>query len=71
MGQFSANNQVARFAAGNPPLNAMVSVQIADTLVIHFDRSVTANDPLIDELSIEDVALTELNEVTGTAQQDF
>ncbi|ELU00034.1 hypothetical protein CAPTEDRAFT_188786, partial [Capitella teleta] len=70
-GQFSADNQVARFASGNPALNAMVAVQIADTSVIHFDRSVTANDPLIDELSIEDIDLNELNEVTGTAQQDF
>ncbi|WP_419534679.1 cadherin-like domain-containing protein [Endozoicomonas sp.] len=70
-GQFSADNQVARFAAGNPPLNAMVAVQIADTSVIHFDRSVTANDPLADDLSLEDIDLNELNEVTGTAQQDM
>ncbi|WP_066015996.1 cadherin-like domain-containing protein [Endozoicomonas atrinae] len=70
-GQFSADNQVARFAAGNPPLNAMVAVQIADTSVIHFDHSVTADDPLIDDLPMDDIELDGMSEVTGTAQQDL
>lgn len=56
-GQFSSENQVARFAAGSPALNAMVAVQIADTSVIYFDRSITANDPLVDELSLEGIDL--------------
>ena len=47
-GQFSTENQVARFAAGNPPLNAMVAVQVADTSVLHFDWAKTADIPLID-----------------------
>ena len=46
-GQFSTENQVARFAAGNPPLNAMVAVQVADTSVIHFDWTETADIPLV------------------------
>ena len=65
-GQFSSDSLVARFAAGNPPLNAIIAVQIADTSVIHFDRSVTADDPLVDDVSLD----TGLNEVTGTSQQD-
>ncbi len=70
-GQFSSDNQVARFAAGNPPLNAMVAVQIADTSVIHFDHSVTADDPLIDDLPMDEIELDGMSEVTGTAQQDL
>ena len=65
-GQFSSDSLVARFVAGNPPLNAIIAVQIADTSVIHFDRSVTADDPLVDDVSLD----TGLNEVTGTSQQD-
>ena len=45
-GQFSTEKQIARFAANNPPLNAMIAVQIADTSVIQFDWTETANVPL-------------------------
>ena len=70
-GQFSTENQVARFAAGNPPLNAMVAVQVADTSVIHFDWTQTADTPLIDaEISTSQGASNSQSKIMGTHQAD-
>ena len=65
-GQFSTENQIARFAANNPPFNAIIAVQIADTSIIQFDRSVTSDIPLTDE----SVATESQNAVTGTTAAD-
>ena len=65
-GQFSTESQIARFASNNPPFNAIVAVQIADTSVIQFDRSITSGIPLTDESAVAD----DLNTITGTATAD-
>ena len=70
-GQFSTENQVARFAANNPPLNAMVAVQVADTSVIHFDWTETADIPLVDsEISTSQGISNSQSQIVGTHQAD-
>ncbi|KEQ17775.1 tandem-95 repeat protein [Endozoicomonas numazuensis] len=68
-GQFSTENQIARFAANNPPLNAVVAVQVADTSVIQFDRYSNVDSP-ISGTSDNELATASLNDVSGTTLSD-
>ena len=69
-GQFSTENQIARFAANNPPFNALIAVQIADTSVIQFDWTKTADIPLMDAPQGTTEPGADNNQVNGTANAD-
>lgn len=62
-GEFSSESLIARFAANNPPLSAIVAVQVADASVIQFDWTITADIPL-DDAPTES---SDINQVDGTA----
>ena len=66
-GQFSTENQIARFAANNPPFNALIAVQVADTSVIQFDWTQTADIPLIDAPAGTTEPGADNNQVAGTS----
>ncbi|MGI9283704.1 MAG: tandem-95 repeat protein, partial [Endozoicomonas sp.] len=68
-GQFSTENQIARFAANNPPLNAIIAVQIADTSIIQFDRYSNADTSIVG-ISESELASASLNDIAGTAMAD-
>ena len=69
-GQFSTENQIARFAANNPPFNALIAVQIADTSVIQFDWTQTADIPLADASVGTTEPGADNNQVNGTANSE-
>ena len=69
-GQFSTENQIARFVANNPPFDALIAVQVADTSVIQFDWTQTADIPLADAPSGTTEPGAENNQVNGTSADE-
>ena len=71
LGQFSTENQIARFAANNPPFNALIAVQVADTSAIQFDWTQTADIPLVDAPQGTTKPGAENNQIVGTGAADM